>query len=181
VWFVGADLAVGTCPLVESRSFGFGPWASFLGIPVAGLLWSLAVLTLNSAHLTELKVGAIEAFFLVSMGGVAQTAALWIGFSIVAWAMIRAFWGRASLIQLLVRVSETTVALWIAIPVVAYQLYAEEPETALTIIVLGVSGVAFLTLLARSLSQDLGWTLARAMAPILSTLIFLVSFVFLAS
>ncbi|MEY8801914.1 hypothetical protein AB9K35_16505 [Leisingera sp. XS_AS12] len=152
-----------------------------LGMPVAGLLWSLATLAAHPQDLSGAGISQPEALLLVSLGGLAQTLALWLGFAAVLWAMIRGTGRRLSLIGLVSAVSGAALPLWIAAPAAALWAGAgSENATALAAAALA-GAVMFHFSLGRSLSEDLHWSAHHATAVATAASLFLTSVAYLAA
>lgn len=162
--------------MVNMSAFTSRPWSPFLGMPIAGLLWSLASFHIHYAEISALNVEPIEAFLIVALGGTAQTLALWIGFTAVLWAMIRGFGGRLALGQLASIVSACSLPLWIGAPVLAYWMASAWTSAVFGILCVGFLAM-FLQFISNSLALMLSWTWKRAMITTLSTFGFLISFI----
>ncbi|KAF0677109.1 hypothetical protein [Profundibacterium mesophilum] len=148
-----------------------------LGVPIAGLLWSLATLQARSSEIASLDMSLAEAAFPVTLGGIGLFLALWGGFTGVTWALCRAFGGRLSLLGTGALVSQAALPLWIAAPVAAFWLAGASTAAAPLAALAGLALYGWT--LSGLLSTDLDWSLARAGAATASAIIFLVSFVFL--
>jgi len=145
-------------------------------MPIAGLLWSLASFHIHYAEISALNVEPVEAFLIVALGGIAQTLALWIGFTAVLWAMIRGFRGRLALGRLAGIVSACSLPLWIGAPALAYWMASASKSVVFGVLCVGSSAM-FLQFVSNSLALELSWTWKRAMIATLSTLGFLISFI----
>lgn len=149
-------------------------------MPMAGLLWSLATLLARSEQVEVLGITMAEALFFVSLGGMAQTLLLWVGFSVVLSAMIRAFGGRLPLLRLMALVSATSLALWVGAPAAAFWVYGLPGQSMIAATIAIFAMVLFLQALTRGVSAELNWPFLRAVGAVSAVSIFLASFVFLA-
>ncbi|WP_206018380.1 hypothetical protein [Roseovarius nitratireducens] len=155
-------------------------WQVVLGMPVAGLLWSLATLIARGPEVVALGIPMTEALVYISLGGMAQTLLLWVGFTFVLWAMARAFGGRVAILRLLALVSGSAPVLWAGAPATAYWIYGTAGQTAIAATLCLTALAFFLRGLAKALAIDLGWPASRAAAAVATATIFLASFTFLA-
>ncbi len=152
---------------------------AMLGMPIAGLLWSLATLHVNSALVTSLDVHPMEAFFTIAVGGMALTLAIWVGFAAVCWAMIRGFGGRVPILSLTTLISRAAPPLWISAIAAVYWLNGMGGNGLFPAIAALVSIALFLQTLARILEVELVWSQTRAVASVGSVAVFLTCFVYL--
>ncbi|MEQ8899747.1 MAG: hypothetical protein RID11_02445 [Roseovarius sp.] len=157
-----------------------GRWPTLLGMPIAGLLWSLATLLGNHEQVAALGVSQTEALVFVSLGGTAQTAAIWVGFSIIVWAMIRAFGARASMARVSALVSAEALPFWFGAPALAYSLNCGLPGAKIATLAATVSLALFLYGLTRGLVTEMSWTVIRASGAVAASFIFIASFAYLA-
>lgn len=157
-----------------------GRWPTLLGMPIAGLLWSLATLFSKREQVSALGISQAEAFFIVSLGGMAQTIAMWMGFTIIVWAMIRAFGARASLAQLAALVSAASLPFWLGAPAAAYSLKGGSSTATTAALVALVSLAVFLHRLTRGLEAEMSWTVVRASGVVAASVVFITSFIYLA-
>lgn len=176
---MAANLALGADALVNAMTFSNGRWLALLGVPITGLLWSLATLYAKSAEITALGFQPSEAFLIVSLGGIAQILALWIGFTVVSWAMLRAFSGCVSFLRLSSLISGAAFPLWIGAPTAAYWISSTVQNNKFAGIVTTISLGFFLYALARALAAELNWSFQRAIGAVAVTSVFLASFTFL--
>lgn len=171
---------MGASPVVEAMSSPVGRWhASPLGMPVAGLLWSLATLLAQSEQVDALGITKAEAFFYITLGGMAQTLLLWVGFTFVLWAMTRAFGGRIELVRLLLIVSGASLALWAGAPAAVFWIGGGAWATAFAAVCL-ITLAFFLHAITKALSIELSWPMVRATGAVTAASVFLASFAFLA-
>lgn len=177
---MGAHPAVGVGAVVNAIISSESRWQAVLGMPTAGLLWSLATLLAHGEQVEALGIAKIEAFFYVALGGMAQTLLLWVGFTGVLWAMTRAFGGRVPLLRLMALVSAASLALWVGAPVATYWINGAPGQTTIA----ATSALSFMALflhaLTRGLSAELNWPITRAAGAVSTASVFLVSFAFLA-
>ncbi|EEE37160.1 hypothetical protein RKLH11_996 [Rhodobacteraceae bacterium KLH11] len=126
-----------------------------------------------------LDMPPVQAFFLVSLGGVTQFLILWLGLTAVSWAMIRGMGARLSLLRLGALVSNAALPLWIGAPALAFWLSGPAGLGPLTMLIALASLGLFATVMARLLSAELNWNLSRAAVAVSATLAFLASSIFL--
>lgn len=148
-----------------------------LGIPLAGLTWSIGTWFVHQQEIMATGLGITESLFLVALGGLSQMLALWVGFSAVAWAMVRAFGGRIGLFNTLVLTSSSAVPLWLGAPVAVIALQADQGENLLAIFIAILCGVMFVFLASLKLASALSWSVTRAVLALFATVVFLASFV----
>lgn len=156
-----------------------GQLPAVLGMPVAGLLWSFATLHARADLVSSAGLSPEHAVLLISLGGLTQTLALWVGFTTVLWAMIRGLGGHLPLLRMATLVSNAALPFWIGAPMAAYWLHGFLPGNMLPAGVLLASLVLFTQGLARLMSMDLGWSLTRSTFALAAALVFLASFTFL--
>lgn len=166
--------------MVNTMLSSEGRWQIALGMPVAGLLWSLATLLARSEQVDALGIPKTEAFFYISLGGMAQTLLLWVGFTGVLWAMTRAFGGQIPLLRLMSLVSAASIPLWIGAPATAFWINGPASQSAIAATLAIMSMALFLHTLARGVVTGLNWPLVRALNAVLAASVFLASFAFLA-
>jgi hypothetical protein len=154
-------------------------WIPMLGIPVVGLLWSLTIVLLNAERLSDLNVQTTDAFLLVSLGGLAQISAIWVGFSAVTWAMIRGFGGRTALLRVLIMVSAASIPLWFGAPLTAYWLFGGDAKSTLIGLAIVTSLLGFIYGLGLLLAQETGWPMWRSLVVLGTAVLFLSSFTYL--
>ncbi|ASJ74779.1 hypothetical protein IMCC3135_23550 [Granulosicoccus antarcticus IMCC3135] len=150
-----------------------------IGIPVTGLLWSLAVVWLNTEQLATAGVLPTQAFMVVALGGLTQTIALWAGFSAVLWAMVRAFGAHLPFTELFTLICSASLPLWVGAPALAYCLYSGKSLVSVAGLISMLSLCAFLYTAARLLAPRLSWSILRSVGAVSSAAIFLFSFTFL--
>lgn len=152
---------------------------ALIGMPMAGLLWSLASLYAKSDLVASLDVGMAEAATTVTIGGLALMLALWVGFAAVTWAMVRALRGHLALIALVAMMSNAALPLWGAAPATALWLDGHlQGNAALAFVAL--TGVAiFLQMFAVRIAIALSWSMSRAAGALGLALLFVSSFVYL--
>ncbi len=177
---MGAHSAVGLGAVVNATIFTESRWQAVLGLPTAGLLWSFATFLAHSEQVEALGVAKSEALFYVALGGMAQTLLLWLGFTVVIWAMTRAFGGRVPLLRLMTLVSASSLALWVGAPAAAFWTNGAPGHTAIAATISLISMALFLHALTRGLSADLHWSFLRAAGAVSAASVFLASFAFLA-
>lgn len=148
-------------------------------MPIAGLLWSLATLHAKYDVVSSLDVRPVEAFLAISVGGLALTFALWVGFAAVSWAMVRAFGGQVRLLMLTTLISRAALPLWIGAPAAAYWLHGTRGDGTLWAVLAILSGAVFLQTLASLLADELNWPLTRAMVTVGAVAVFLGCFAYL--
>jgi hypothetical protein len=152
---------------------------AMLGMPIAGLLWSLATLHAKSALVTSLDVHPIQAFFTIAVGGMALTLAMWVGFAAVCWAMIRGFGGRVPILALTTLISRAAPPLWISAVAAVSWLNGMVGNGLLPAIITLMGIALYLQTLARFLAVELAWSQTRAAASVGSVAVFLTCFVYL--
>ncbi len=152
---------------------------ALLGMPIAGLLWSLATLHAKFELVSSLDVPPIEAFLAISVGGLALTFALWVGFAAVGWAMVRAFGGQIRVLVLTTLISRAALPLWIGAPAAAYWLNGVSENRTLWAVLAVISAALFLQTLASLLADELNWHLSRAAASVGAVAVFLGCFAYL--
>lgn len=178
---VGAGTDLGSQALVEATPVKRGGGGlAVLGIPFTGIGWSLGVFLARMPEIEALDVGPGRALFLIGLGGLSQTLALWVGFSAVSWAMVRVFGGRTSLLSMLVLISTSAMPLWIAAPAAAFWLDSAAPAKPAAFAIAIAGGAGFLALASRTLALRIGWHPLRAGAALAATVVFLASVVSLA-
>lgn len=150
-----------------------------IGMPMAGLLWSLATLYAKADIVSSLDVGMTEAFLIVTFGGLALMLAIWVGFAAVAWAMLRALGGTIPLLGLVKMMSNAALPLWLGAPAAALWLDGGFQGSAALAVTALASVAIFTQMLAARIAADLSWSMPRAGAALGLTLIFLTSFVYL--
>lgn len=155
-------------------------WMPFFGIPVGAVFWSAATVVINAAQVAELEMPAHLVFFFVLAGGLTQAAAVWIGFSAILWAMVRAFRGQVGLLLILREMSATSWPLWFGVPAMAFWLSGEQYQT-FSIVLISLAGLlGFFVLMGRALAREIGWTNPRGFAVVATAVIFISSFIYLA-
>lgn len=155
-------------------------WQAVLGMPTTGLFWSLATFLARSEQIEALGIAKAKGLFYVSVGGMTQTLLLWIGFTVVLWAMTRAFGGWVLLMRLFALVSAASLALWIGAPAAAFWINGAPGHTVIAATIALIFMALFLHALTRELSADLHWSFVRAAGAVAAASVFLASFVFLA-
>ncbi|AUH65977.1 hypothetical protein [Paracoccus zhejiangensis] len=154
---------------------------ALIGIPVAGLCWSLGVWTARQPLLAQQGLDGPGSITLITAGGLAQTVALWACFSAVTWAMVRAAGGRLPLLRVMELVSRAALPLWVALPAAALWLTAPAGRAGPAAAVAMLAGLAFFALLVRQLSLAAGWGGLRAALPVAAAVIFVASIFTLAA
>ena len=169
--------------MVTALALSRRPEAALIGMPLVGLAWSFGAWLGAGDHLAGLEIGPGEALAVISIGGIAQTLALWLGSSGVLWAMARLAGLALPLPRLLSLVSAAAPPLWLAAPAGALWLAGATAPASIVILgalsALGLTG--FLALLALRLSAASGRPLWRAAGALAGTGIFLASFLTLAT
>jgi uncharacterized protein (DUF486 family) len=151
------------------------------GMPVAGLLWSLATLYAEADLIGSLGVPKAEASLIVVSGGMALTFAIWIGFAAVTWAMIRALGGVVPLLALIMMSSGAALPLWIAAPAAAVWHHGTSADS-LPMAMIALIGLAlFAWLMTTAIAATLCWSVLRAAVTLGGVTLFLASFVYLSS
>ena len=150
-----------------------------LGMPIAGLLWSLATYYAKSDLVASLNVPPLQAFFAIALGGLATIFAMWVGFAAVAWAVIRAFGGSVPILIMTTLISRAAPPLWIAAPAAAYWVNAGTENTAMLALVTLAGLALFLVTLAQLIAAQLGWSQTRATISVFTVAVFLGSFAYL--
>lgn len=150
-----------------------------LGMPIAGLLWSLATLFAKADVVSSLSVTPSEAFFAIALGGMALTFAMWVGFAAVGWARIRAFGGSVPILVMTTLTSRAAPPLWIGAPAAAYWLNDPSQNGLILAIITLASLALFLQARANLLADALVSSRARAAAGIVSAAVFMGSFAYL--
>lgn len=159
------------------------PDAALIGVPGTGVAWSVGVWLAAGEHIAELGAGQARALALISVGGIAQALALWVGFCGVLWAMARLARLGLSFPQLLSLVSAATLPLWLAAPAGAFWLSrgATPIDAPLLAGVAFAGSAGFLVLLARRLSAASGLPAWQGGMCVAATCGFLASFAVLAA
>ncbi|WP_162497347.1 hypothetical protein [Roseovarius dicentrarchi] len=152
-----------------------------MGMPIAGLLWSLATLYAKSDLVASLDVPPMQAFLAISVGGLALTFSLWVGFAAVGWAMVRAFGGRIRVLVLTTLISSAALPLWVGAPAAALWLNGAGQNALLWAVIALLSVALFLQTLASLLAAELSWPLTRAMTCVGAVAIFLGCFAYLST
>lgn len=154
------------------------PYAALIGVPGAGLAWSVGTWLGAGERIAELGVGQAQALALIILGGLAQALALWLGFCGVLWAMARLVRLGLSLPRLVRLVSAATLPLWPAALAGALWLSGEAMLIGVPFLAgLVFAGTAgFLILLARHLSAASGRPVWRGGTSVAATCGFLASF-----
>lgn len=150
-----------------------------LGIPVVGVLWSLAAVLINSGQVSDLGLGWVSAVLLVLPGGMVQTAAVWVGFGAILWAMIRGFGGRLPLLGVLRLMSEAAWPLWIAAPAVAFWV-SGPPQLVAVAAVGAIAGLlGFFMSMAKAVMNEAQWSMLQALCVVSFAAVFISSFLYL--
>ena len=155
--------------------------AAALGILLTGLGWSLGIWLANASIIAASGVGNLASFALVAVGGLSQILALWVGFSAVCWAMVRAFGGKISLACALNISARAAFPLCFGAAATALWLYQEGGLTVMAPVLICLSGMAFTALASRALAAETGWHLTRSLLVLAATIVFLASVVSLAT
>ena len=180
---LGAGIPMGPGTLVTAMAAPntFTRAALLLGVPVTGLAWSLGSWLAAIDQIAALRVGLVQSMIYVAIGGIAQTLALWLGFSAVLWAMFRiTTGGRLPLTHMLSLVSSAAPPLWIAAPAAAIVVGSDTLNGPLWVAitaaaVLGTAG--FILLLVQQLAAASEKSRGRAALAVTATFGFLASLV----
>lgn len=163
--------------LARHRMAGFS--LQVFTVPVTAVLWSTATWLVNAEQIAELEVPTQWAFLFVLAGGVAQTVAVFIGFSAIVWAMVRGFGGNAPLLHVLRLISHAFWPLWFGAPAFAFWSSESTPQSAFAVTVILMSLVGFFILAIQRLAKETAWPVGRAFAVISASIIFVSSFLYL--
>ncbi|MDC0434049.1 hypothetical protein OAM69_00210 [bacterium] len=176
---MGADFAMGASAVVVATQPVKTLWMPVIGIPIAGLIWSVAAIVINAKQVVDLDLELTSVLLLVMVGGMAQTVAVWVGFSAIVWAMVRGFGKRLALLRVLRLTSGASWPLWWGAPAIAFWLSGAESQTPL-IAVIGLSGLSgFFVLTAQALAKETEWSTLLSMSAVGASVVFISSFVYL--
>ena len=176
---MATNFAVGFGALVIAKQLARHPWMPSLGIPVAGLLWSVATLLINVEQVANLGLNTSSAVLLVLAGGMAQTVAVWVGFSAILWSMVRGFGGRVTLLSILRLISAACWPLWVAAPAIAFWFSGTEYQTLLIALMCSAGLLGFFTITGQGLAKETRWSTGKAILAVGSAVVFISSFVYL--
>ena len=150
-----------------------------MGLPVAGLLWSVVTLLINAEQVATLGLDMSSAVFLVLAGGMAQTVAVWVGFSAILWSMVRGFGGSVALLSILRLISAACWPLWVGAPAIAFWFSGAEYQTLMTALICSAGLLGFFTLIGQGLAIETRWSTGKAMLAVGAAVVFISSFVYL--